>query len=32
MGVTFSIPDFDADYESECYLPERGCCIENFVI
>ena len=27
MGVTFPIPDFDADYES---LPERGCFFEIF--
>ena len=28
MGVTFSIPDFEVDYESECYSRERGCFFE----
>ena len=28
MGVTFSIPDFDVDNGSECYLRERGCFFE----
>ena len=28
MGVTFSRPDFDVDYESECYSREQGCFFE----
>ena len=28
MGVTFSIPDFEVDYESECYSRERGCFLD----
>ena len=28
MGVTFSIPDFDVDYESQCYSGERCCFFE----
>ena len=28
MGITFSIPDSEVDYESECYSRERGCLFE----
>ena len=28
MGVSFSGPDFDVDYEFECYSRERGCFFE----
>ena len=28
MGVSFSEPDFDVDYESECYSREIGCFFE----
>ena len=28
MGVSFSGPDFDVDYESKCYSRKRGCFFE----
>ena len=28
MGVSFSGPDFDVDYESECYSREIDCFFE----
>ena len=28
MRVTFSIPNFDVDYGSECYSRERDCFYE----
>ena len=28
MGLTFSISDFEVDYESACYSREGGCFFE----